>query len=48
LVRHPSYTGILMGYCGLMLLVGNWWYLLCIGLAMLGGLIFRITAEEKA
>ncbi len=47
-VRHPSYVGILLGYSGLLLLMANWWYLLCIGVAMLGGLIFRINAEEKA
>ena len=48
MVRHPSYTGLLLVVLGVGLLVGNWWWLLSMTVAVTGGLVFRIRVEERA
>lgn len=48
IVRHPAYTGILLGAVGNGLMMTNWASLLAIVGGMAVGLFFRIRAEEKA
>jgi protein-S-isoprenylcysteine O-methyltransferase Ste14 len=47
-IRHPSYAGILLAVLALGLLIGNWWSLLSLAVAVTGGLVFRIHVEEQA
>jgi protein-S-isoprenylcysteine O-methyltransferase Ste14 len=47
LVRHPSYTGMLLTLFGLLLSATNWLSLACFLLA-LPGLAYRIAVEEQA
>ncbi len=48
LLRHPSYAGLLLIVMAVGLLIGNWWSLLCLTVAMAGALVFRIGIEERA
>jgi protein-S-isoprenylcysteine O-methyltransferase Ste14 len=48
LVRHPSYTGILLVVFGFGLMVNNWASLLSITIGMFIGLLYRILIEEEA
>ena len=47
LVRHPSYTGVLLTVLGVLLCSTNWLTLACFLLA-LPGFAYRIAVEEKA
>ena len=47
-LRHPSYAGLLLIIIAAGLLMGNWWSLLCLTVAVVGGLVFRIGVEERA
>jgi protein-S-isoprenylcysteine O-methyltransferase Ste14 len=47
-IRHPSYAGMLLAIMAVGLFIGNWWSLLCLTLAVAGGLAFRIRVEERA
>lgn len=48
LVRHPSYTGLLLAFFGLGLVLANWISLLALMLPIGAALIARIAVEEKA
>lgn len=48
LVRHPSYTGLLLIMLGLGLMMTNWASLLAIFLCWLIALLYRISVEEQA
>lgn len=48
LIRHPSYTGILLVVIGFGLMMGNWASLLSITAGMGIGLFYRILVEEAA
>ena len=48
LVRHPSYTGLLMQFAGLALCLGNWLSLAVILLPIWFALLNRIRVEEQA
>jgi protein-S-isoprenylcysteine O-methyltransferase Ste14 len=47
-IRHPGYAGLLLVIIAIGLFIGNWWSLLCLTVAALGGLVFRIRVEERA
>ena len=47
-VRHPSYAGMLLALTGIGVLIGNWLSLVCLVGGALGGLVYRITVEERA
>jgi protein-S-isoprenylcysteine O-methyltransferase Ste14 len=47
LVRHPSYTGMLITVLGMLLIAANWASLACFPIA-LPGLAYRIRVEEQA
>jgi protein-S-isoprenylcysteine O-methyltransferase Ste14 len=46
-LRHPSYAGLLLIVMAVGLLIGNWWSLLYLTVAMTGALVFRIGVEER-
>jgi protein-S-isoprenylcysteine O-methyltransferase Ste14 len=48
LLRHPSYTGLLLSFAGLGLAFGNWICLLVIVVLPTVGLVYRIGVEEAA
>lgn len=48
IVRHPSYTGILLIVIGVGAASGNWLGLGVVTVMALGGLSYRINVEEKA
>ncbi|MHB8509500.1 MAG: methyltransferase family protein [Candidatus Dormibacteria bacterium] len=48
LIRHPGYAGLLLIVMAFGLLIGNWWSLGCLAVAVLCGLVFRIRVEERA
>jgi protein-S-isoprenylcysteine O-methyltransferase Ste14 len=48
LIRHPSYTGLLLVVAAVGLLIGNWWALVILTAAITGGLVYRIRVEERA
>jgi protein-S-isoprenylcysteine O-methyltransferase Ste14 len=48
LIRHPSYAGLLLIIMAVGLFIGNWWSLVCLTVAVAGGLVFRIRVEERA
>jgi protein-S-isoprenylcysteine O-methyltransferase Ste14 len=48
LVRHPSYTGLLLATVGLGLALDNWLSLALCALGPLAGVLIRIRAEEAA
>jgi protein-S-isoprenylcysteine O-methyltransferase Ste14 len=47
-VRHPSYTGVLLAFVGLALTLGNWAALLVILLPIGAAFIHRMNVEENA
>ncbi len=47
-IRHPSYAGVLVAVIGLGLVFANWLSLVCLTAAILGGIVYRITVEERA
>jgi protein-S-isoprenylcysteine O-methyltransferase Ste14 len=47
-VRHPSYTGLLLRYLGFGLAFANWLSAALIFLPLLGATLYRIRVEEKA
>ncbi len=47
-IRHPSYAGLLLVVMAVGLFIGNWWSLVCLTVAIAGGLVFRIRVEERA
>src|SRR5438270_4597161 len=48
LVRHPSYTGVLLAFLGFALSLGNWAALLVILLPIGAAFIHRMNVEENA
>ena len=48
MVRHPSYTGVLLAFVGLALTLDNWAALLVILLPIGVAFIHRMNVEEKA
>jgi protein-S-isoprenylcysteine O-methyltransferase Ste14 len=48
LIRHPSYTGLLVGVMGVGLALDDWVALAAISVLSLAGLLVRIRAEERA
>ena len=48
MVRHPSYTGVLLAFVGLGLSLGNWAALLVILLPIGAAFIHRMNVEENA
>ena len=48
MVRHPSYTGLLLAFVGLALTLGNWAALLVILLPIGAAFIHRMNVEENA
>jgi protein-S-isoprenylcysteine O-methyltransferase len=48
MVRHPSYTGVLLAFVGLALTLGNWAALLVILLPISVAFIHRMNVEENA
>ena len=47
-VRHPSYTGLLVAFLGFALSLANWIALLIVMLPIFAALIWRIRVEEQA
>ena len=47
-IRHPGYAGLLLVIMAFGLLIGNWWSLGSLSLAVSCGLVFRIRVEERA
>lgn len=47
-IRHPSYTGLLLIVMGVGLFIGNWLSLASLTAAVAGGLVLRIRVEERA
>ncbi len=47
-VRHPSYTGLLMAFLGCGLMLGNWVGLLASLALILVAIIYRLRIEERA
>lgn len=48
LVRHPSYSGVLITVLGIGLAITNWLALLAISVFTLAGFIYRVRVEEHA
>jgi protein-S-isoprenylcysteine O-methyltransferase Ste14 len=48
MIRHPSYSGLLLVFMAVGLFIGNWWSLVVLTVAIAGGLVFRIRVEERA
>jgi protein-S-isoprenylcysteine O-methyltransferase len=48
MVRHPSYTGVLLAFTGVALSLGNWAALLVILLPIGAAFIHRMNVEENA
>ncbi len=48
LIRHPSYSGILLIVMGIGLMLTNWASFLSLTLGMLIGLLYRMSVEERA
>lgn len=48
MVRHPSYTGVLLAFVGLALTLGNWAALLVILVPIGAAFIHRMNVEENA
>src|SRR5205085_8169188 len=48
MVRHPSYTGVLLAFVGVALSLGNWAALLVILLPISAAFIHRMNVEENA
>jgi protein-S-isoprenylcysteine O-methyltransferase Ste14 len=47
LVRHPSYTGGLLEYTGIGLVLGNWISLGTVAAGTIAGYVYRIRIEER-
>ena len=47
-VRHPSYTGLLLRYLGFGLALANWLSAALVFLPLLCATVYRIRVEEKA
>ncbi len=47
-IRHPSYSGSLLTFLGMVLTLGNWISLLVIVLPVLCVFLYRINIEERA
>ena len=47
-VRHPSYTGLLIAFCGLGMFFGNWLGLVMLLVPIVLALTHRISVEEAA
>jgi len=47
LVRHPSYSGLLVCFLGTGLAMYNWLSLVCLFLPIAGAVIYRIRVEER-
>jgi protein-S-isoprenylcysteine O-methyltransferase Ste14 len=47
-LRHPSYTGLLMTVLGCALMVGNWFGLVACSAVVIAALAYRIRIEEQA
>jgi protein-S-isoprenylcysteine O-methyltransferase Ste14 len=45
-VRHPGYTGAILGFVGMPLLLGSWWALIPAALAV-GGYVLRTVLEDR-
>lgn len=48
LLRHPSYTGALVGFCGLALMLGNWLSAALLLVPITAMFLWRIGIEERA
>ena len=48
LVRHPSYTGLLLLFLGMALSFGNWLSFIVIVIPFLAALLYRIQVEESS
>jgi protein-S-isoprenylcysteine O-methyltransferase len=48
LLRHPSYTGALLGFCGLGICLRNWAALAALGVPPLVVFLWRMRIEEDA
>lgn len=46
-IRHPSYTGLILIFCGMGFYFSNWLSLLLLGIPISGVLAYRIYIEEK-
>lgn len=47
-LRHPSYTGLLLAVLGCALMVGNWVGLVTSSVAVVAAIVYRIRIEERA
>jgi protein-S-isoprenylcysteine O-methyltransferase Ste14 len=47
-IRHPAYSGILLGAVGMGFMIGNWVSCASITVGLLAGLLYRIKVEEEA
>ena len=47
-VRHPSYTGLLIAFLGCGLMLGNWVGLLASLALILVAIVYRLRIEERA
>jgi protein-S-isoprenylcysteine O-methyltransferase Ste14 len=47
-LAHPAYTGMIMVFVGIGLMLGNWLSLACLALLPTAGLVVRIRVEERA
>lgn len=48
IIRHPSYTGVLLAFFGLAITLSNWLSLLVICVPVFIAFIYRISIEENA
>ena len=48
LLRHPSYTGMLLGHLGLAIAVGSVAGIVAVSLVLLPGIVRRVLVEERA
>jgi protein-S-isoprenylcysteine O-methyltransferase len=48
LLRHPSYTGVLMAFLGFALRLGNWAAALVLLVPIFAAFFYRISVEEQA
>lgn len=48
LVRHPSYTGMMISFLGMGLLLRHWTSLIVLLVPIMAALLYRITIEERA
>jgi len=48
IIRHPSYTGMLLSFIGLGISINNWISLLTISILVTTAMLYRIKIEERA